>query len=357
LKHLRLWIGLAIGAFFIWLLFRRVDFQALAYSLRGIKYAFLLPSLALISVSFIMRTYRWRFFFVGEAHIPFKKLLTATMIGYMGNVLLPARAGEFIRAYVISRTGSKVAVTKAFATIVAERILDGLCLVALLCFSLFVLPSDKPVTIPAGTFSEQSVALSRGHLLGMAGAALCVLAAAVVLAALICLRSDVVCKMMGKVFSPFSDRAAQHVTRWVASFASGLHVVRDGKRLASVSFLSLLVWLPAGLAIYPVLLAFPGEVQWPWYTSLVVLAVLCVGIMIPAAPGYVGTFHAACVAGLLLCAPVDFDTAVAFAVVYHAANMVVLVIAGLICLWVENVSFLEVARRAETGSAQDAPAG
>jgi uncharacterized membrane protein YbhN (UPF0104 family) len=194
------------------------------------------------------------------------------------------------------------------------------------------------------------------HLGGLAGAALGVLAVAVALTALIYLREDAVSRIVCKVFSPFSDRAAEHATHLVASFASGLHVVRHGKRLASVSLLSLLVWLPAGLAIYPVLHAFPTEVQWPWYTSLVVLAVVCVGIMVPAAPGYVGTFHAACVAGLLLCAPVDFDTALAFSVVYHGANVVVLVIAGLICLAVENVSFLEVVRRAESGSAEDAPA-
>jgi uncharacterized protein (TIRG00374 family) len=344
---------LAIGAFFIWLLFRRVDFQALAYSLRETRYFLLVPSLALVFVSFVMRTYRWRFFFVGDGHIPFRKLFTATMIGYMGNVVLPARAGEFIRAYVISRTGSGVAATKAFATIVAERVLDGACLVVLLCLSMLVLPSNKPVTIPSGTLFERPVTI---HLEGLAGTALGVLAVAVALAALIYLRKDAVSRIVGKVFAVFSDRAAQHVTHSVESFASGLDIVRDKRRLASVSFLSLLVWLPAGLAIYPVLRAFPTEVQWPWYTSLVVLAVVCVGIMVPAAPGFVGTFHAACVAGLLLCAPVDFDTALAFSVVYHGANMVVLVIAGLICLGVENVSFLEVVRRAESGTAEDAPA-
>ena len=118
----------------------------------------------------------------------------------------------------------------------------------------------------------------------------------------------------------------------------------------------MLVWAPAILAIYPVLHAFPVEFQWPWYTPVVVVAILCVGVMIPASPGFVGTFHAFCVAGLLLCAPVKYETAVAFAVVYHAANMIALVAVGVICLWVENVSFLEVARRAESGSAQDAPA-
>jgi len=93
--------------------------------------------------------------------------------------------------------------------------------------------------------------------------------------------------------------------------------------------------------------AFPEEVQWPWYTSIVVLAVVCVGLMIPAAPGFVGTFHAFCVAALLLCAPVGLDNAVAFSVVYHGATMIALVAVGVLCLWAENLSFVEVTRSAE----------
>jgi hypothetical protein len=55
----------------------------------------------------------------------------------------------------------------------------------------------------------------------------------------------------------------------------------------------------------------------------------------------------------MLCAPVQYETAVAFAVVFHAANMIALVAVGVICLWMENVSFLEVARRAEETSVED----
>ena len=350
LKHLRLWIGIALGGFFVWLLVRRLDFQALLSSLQEIRYSLLIPSLALVLLSFAVRAYRWGHFFVGEEHIPYRKLCTATMIGYMGNALLPARAGEFIRAYVISKTQSGIAASKAFATIVAERILDGIALVVLLCFALLVLPSDRPAKIPEGTFFEQSVTISRSHLLGLAGGAMAVIAVVALVVALIHVRRDAVSTIVGRIFSVFSDRAAQRVTRAIASFASGLDIVRDKRRLAFVSFLSVFVWLPAGLAIYPMLRAFPTEIQWPWYTPVVVLAVVCVGIMIPAAPGFVGTFHAFCVAALLLCAPVDFETAVAFSVVYHAANMIVLVVVGVICLSMENMSFMEAARSAESGS-------
>ena len=335
LRHIRLVLGLAVGALFVWLLVRRLDFEALWRSLQGMRYPLLIPSLALALLGFVARAYRWGFLFVAGERIPFKKLYTATMIGFMGNALLPARAGEFIRAYVLSRSHGNLAASKAFATIVGERILDGIALTLLLCLVLIVLPAGEPVVIPEGTFFEQSVTITEGWFLSIAAGALGIFAGAAAVVALIYLKGEVVARVLGETVSRFSQRAGQRVTHLVTAFASGFDVVRDKRRLATAAILSVLV--------------FPDEVHWPWYTSIVVLAVVCVGIMIPASPGFVGTFHAFCVVALMLCARIDFDSAVAFSVIYHGATMVVLVAVGLICLWVENLSFVEVARRAGSG--------
>lgn len=349
MRHIRLVLGLAVGALFVWLLVRRLDFEALWRSLQGMRYPLLIPSLALALLGFVARAYRWGFLFVASERIPFRKLYTATMIGFMGNALLPARAGEFIRAYVLSRSHGNLSASKAFATIVGERILDGIALTLLLCLVLIVLPAGEPVVIPEGTFFEQSVTITEGWFLSIAAGALGIFAGAAVVVALIYLKGDVVARVLGETVSRFSQRAGQRVTQLITTFASGFDVVRDRRRLATAGVLSVLVWAPAALAINPMLRAFPDEVHWPWYTSIVVLAVVCVGIMIPASPGFVGTFHAFCVVALMLCARIDFDSAVAFSVIYHGATMVVLVAVGLICLWVENLSFAEVARRAGSG--------
>ncbi len=353
LRHIRLILGLAVGAFFVWLLVRRLDFEALWRSLQGMRYLLLIPSLALAMLGFVARAYRWGYLFVASERIPFRRLYTATMIGFMGNALLPARAGEFIRAYVLSRTQGDLPMSKAFATIVGERILDGMALTLLLCLVLLVLPSGEPVVIPEGTFFEQSVTITESWFLGIAAGAVGVFAGAAVIVALIYLKGDAVAGIVGRMVSRFSQRAGERTTRLITAFASGFDVVRDKRRLAAAGVLSVLVWAPAALAINPLLLALPEKIQWPWYTSIVVLTVVCVGIMIPASPGFVGTFHAFCVVGLMLCARVSFDNAVAFSVIYHGASMVVLVAIGVICLWVENLSFAEVARRAgsDSGSA------
>ena len=345
MRNLRLWIGLVVGAFFVWLLVKRLDFGELLRSLQGIRYPLLIPSLVLAMLGFVARAYRWGYLFVASERIPFKKLYTATMIGFMGNALLPARAGEFIRAYVISKAHGRLPTSRAFATIVGERILDGIVLTVLLCLVLLILPSGQPVVIPEGTFFEQSVTITESWFLRIAVAAFGVFAGAAVVVALVYLKGDAVARVFGNAFSVFSQRAGRRAADIVTGFASGFDVLRERRRLATAGALSVLVWAPAALAVYPMLRAFPEEIQWPWYTSIVVLTVVCVGIMIPASPGFVGTFHAFCVVALMLCARVDFDSAVAFSVVYHAATMTVLVAIGVICLWVENLSFGEVARR------------
>ncbi len=351
MKYLRQLIGVLVGALFIWLLVRRLDFAALADSFRQIRYPLIVPSLVLALLGFVARAYRWRYLFPSEEHIRFRKLYTATMIGFMGNALLPARAGEFIRAYVISKAKNKLAVSKAFATIVSERLFDGTMLVLLLGFTLLVLPFDKAVVIPEGTFFERSITITQAHLLRMAATTCVVLAVAVGFIALVCLKGETLARAIGRGTPAVFQKMAEHLTRLTVSFASGFDVVRDRRRLVAVGALSILVWGPAVLAVYPMLRAFPEDIAWPWYTSIVVLTVVCLGLTIPAAPGFVGTFHAFCVAALLLCAPVPirFDSAVAFSVVYHGATMIALVVVGLICLWVENLSLVEVTRSAGDG--------
>jgi len=348
-KYLRPVIGALVGALFIWLLVRRLDLAELARSFRQIRYPLILPSLLLALLGFVARAYRWRYLFSREEQIRFRKLYTATMIGFMGNALLPARAGEFIRAYVISKAKNKLAVSKAFATIVSERLFDGAVLMLFLCFTLLILPSDKPVVIPAGTFFERSVILTQTHLLRMAAIACGGLVLATGLVLFIYLKGESVARTIGGSTPAMFQKLGKHLTRLTISFTSGFDIVRDRRRLVTVALLSLLVWAPAALAVYPMLHAFPEDISWPWYTSIVVTTIVCVGLLIPAAPGFVGTFHVFCVAALLLCAPapIRFDSAVAFSVVYHGATMMALVVVGLVCLSVENLSLVEVTRTAQ----------
>src|SRR5262249_974346 len=80
-----------------------------------------------------MRAGRWYYLFPPGSHP--SHLFNALMIGYMGNNVLPLRAGEGLRAYVASRRGQRF--WTVLATIVVERVLDGLA-VGLIVVALFL---------------------------------------------------------------------------------------------------------------------------------------------------------------------------------------------------------------------------
>ncbi|MBI2845734.1 MAG: flippase-like domain-containing protein, partial [Chloroflexi bacterium] len=131
-------IGLLLTIIFAGLALYRLDLATVISTLASANY-FLLPFAAIFTlVGYIFRTARWRFILAPAKDISLPRLFPVLIIGFAANNLLPARLGEFVRAYLL---GSKENISKSlsFATIVLERILDGLTLIAILALvSLFV---------------------------------------------------------------------------------------------------------------------------------------------------------------------------------------------------------------------------
>ena len=87
----------------------------------------------------MVRALRWQYLLAPLGPTRFSTAFRATVIGFAATFLLPARAGEVIRPYLLARR-EELSATAAFATIILERLLD-LLTVALL-FALFVLTAD-----------------------------------------------------------------------------------------------------------------------------------------------------------------------------------------------------------------------
>jgi hypothetical protein len=96
------------------------------------------------------------------------------------------------------------------------------------------------------------------------------------------------------------------------------------------------------------------------FQSYVLLCVLVVGVMIPAAPGLIGTFQAAIRVGLALFLPGDMvrGAGLAFANVLWLCQTGQQIAFGLIFLSLDRLSFRDVAGELdEAGKASRAPAG
>jgi uncharacterized protein (TIRG00374 family) len=251
------------------------------------------------------------------------------MIGYMANNVLPLRAGEFVRVYIVARRWRPVGSTAGahpfwttLATLVVERVLDSLAIV--LVFAVLVL------LVPVPRFLE--------------------------LAALIVLAIDLagIAVLVALVAAP--DRCARLITaltrRWpllqqravtiFRTFVYGLDGIRTPAHVIPLALWTVGVWLMPALAAWTMLLAL--DLRLPFVAGWAVLAFVGLGISIPSAPGYVGVFHAAAVlaVGLFGVAPAP---ALGYALLFHVSQIVPITVIGWLYLLREQVSLGEAAAR------------
>ena len=132
-------IGLVISSVFLYLAFRKVDYSELWSALKEANYWYIIPNIILVILSMWMRAYRWRFMIDPIKKVGLSRLFSSVMIGFMANNVLPARLGEFVRAYSLG-TKENISRSATFATIVIERIFDGFSLLFILWLSLLLSP-------------------------------------------------------------------------------------------------------------------------------------------------------------------------------------------------------------------------
>lgn len=235
-----------------------------------------------------------------------------TTVGYMGNNALPARAGDILKAMLTAqRSGPPtLARRQAFGTLVAERLLDAVALAVL--FAVVVLFGDLPLGL-----SGTTAALLAGGLL-LAAAAVVVLA-----------------------------------PRARGLLAALLEPSREllGARGAVLLGLSALLWLAEG-AVYAVLGGVAG-VPLSLSDGLYVMALANVAAMLPAAPGYIGTFDAAVVIGVRLSGAGASAVALPYVVLVRFVLFVPITLVGLVLL-LARYGGLATARAAVRGRAAGA---
>lgn len=333
----RLLVGIAISAFFLWLVVRKMDLAEAVASLRRVDWPLLIPALVLFLASFALRAVRWQVLVAPIGTVGFSSSFRATMVGFMGNSIFPARMGEFLRAYVLTRR-ERLRFESVFATIVIERLFDGYMLLLFLFAALLLAPLHGTGGSLLRTGIVFALLLYTGALIGM-----------LFLHHRKAPTLGVIAKLLR--WAPGHERLLRSLDR----FATGLTIFDSGRQLAVVAGWTFVVWLMSMVVIYPVLWAFPLGVTLPWYAPYVITPIVALGVLIPSAPGYAGPYHAACVAAILLMAPnADANASRAFAFVLHALNMIPIIIVGLVVVWLEGLSLGDLSRR---GLSQDAQGG
>ena len=281
-SHLRTIIVLALAAALVGLFLYRVDLVRVAAEIARARPEWLALSLATTIVNLAIRAFRWQYLLEPLGHTTFARAFRATAVGFAANSVLPARAGEVIRPYFLARTervGGRMSATGAFATIILERLLDVITVLALLASYVFIFGRDLRLTNP--------VAVT--WLKGIGGVAAAV--AFGVLVILFVLAGDP--ERLGRA----TERLARVVPSFAAviariaeKFARGLGAIRRPGRLLVALAWSFPLWLSIAEGIWAVAVAF--RLTMPFTGSFVVIALLVLGVAVPT-PGAIGGFHAA----------------------------------------------------------------
>lgn len=314
---------MAVSAGLLVFLFSKIDFNRLWAVIKSAN-PWLVAAAAILNLAFfIVRAVRWRYLMEPvKKGVSLMDLLSATMIGFMANNVLPARLGEFVRAYALARR-EDVPKSSVFATVVVERLFDTMSVLLLLVVVLAYMPKEIAGGSLAGTFRNTGIV------------SLWLYAGAITAIGFFVYKPHVVTKAISLVLSPLSVRLADKAAELAGMFATGLGVVRDPKLLALILFYSALHWAPLYLPIWLLFKSF--GLGFGVYEALFFLVVTAFSVAVPSTPGFVGTFEAAG-AGAMMLLGMDKESALGFAILAHAASFIPVTLIGFVFLYRENLS-------------------
>lgn len=299
------WLGLNIGisAFFIWLAVRGIDFTELSKSFLGVSIGFVFLSIVINLFSCWLRAIRWQYLLAPIKRVSTYNVFSALMIGLMINNVLPFRLGEFVRGYALKQSDN-ISFSASMGTVVVERIIDVLTLLIIFASILFLFPF--PDWVKTGSIL---VAL--------------IVAVSIVILYLLAKQSEFALRVIRRATRLISEKLSQQVEKMARSFIEGITFLHSAKAYVIISILSILIWVIYIYVYSTMLMAchFDSLYQLGTADAVVVMVFTSFAIMIPAAPGYVGTFHEIAKQSLMLL-HVDREQALGFAILFHASQYV-----------------------------------
>jgi hypothetical protein len=313
-------MGVAISLALIVWLFRSVDRQQLWAQLLRTDWRWLALAVLLAPAGLVVRARRWRYLFPPGSDPP--GLVPSVMIGYMVNNVLPLRAGEIVRVYVVSRRWRREgSFWTAAATLIVERVLDSLCIVLILVGLVFLIEVPRVIQWAAAIMLAVDVA----------GISVLVAIA----------RSPVRFRRLIERLTARWPGIQARLLRAFETFLNGLDGIRARGHVIPIILWTVVVWLIPAAAAWTGLRA--ANLALPWLAGWVVLAFVGLGVSIPSAPGYVGVFHAAALLAVRVFG-VGETEGLGYAIIFHASQFIPVTLVGWFYLVREHMTIGEAAR-------------
>jgi uncharacterized protein (TIRG00374 family) len=342
LRSLRFLIPFGISAVLLFLVFRSVQSEAsqltgsqlsdqLVATLVAANWRLLPVAIVLYFVGVWLRSARWGLL-LPEHAVKTSTLFRALVVGFTVNNLLPLRMGEVARAYLLARW-CRIPYGATVASLLVERVLDGLSLAVLLLLALTLVPAP-------GYLLLVGVLAAAGFL---GGAALLALAA---------WRASAVTAAARFIARLLPSRLGAVIERLATNFARSLSLVHSPGRLARLLGLSLLAWCFELGLFFVLLVSFGLGASYP--LALLVGSAANFATLVPSSPGYAGTFDSVVIKVLGDAAGVGAVQALAYDIAVHATLFLPVVAVGTLVLWLSHMTFGQITHTPDRPAAAQA---
>ncbi len=284
--------------------------------------------LLILGFIFVMATYwaraiRWQYLLAPVGPTRFRTVLRTTVIGFAALAILPARVGEVLRPYLLARREG-LATTATMATVVMERVLDLIAVLALLAIYVWGFTGDSPLPDKLLNPVKVSATLAAA-VAGVLMAVMWVLAT----------HPERIGRLAAAAARILPGRLSERVGDLATTFSGGFAATRNPRALLFATIWSFPLWLAIAAEAWAVTVAF--GIDMPFAGTFLLQALLVIGVAVPT-PGGVGSYHEAYRIGVTTFFGADNDRAVAAAIVTHAISFVPVVLLGVIFMAQDGLS-------------------
>lgn len=306
MKKWQFWVGVLISAAFLWYALKGLQLDQFWDAISHANYWWIIPGVAVYFVAVWARAWRWHYLLKPIKEIPTSTMFPIVTIGYMGNNIYPARAGEVLRAVVLKRREG-VPVSASLATVIVERIFDGVVMLAFIFLNLSELARITGGSGMVGTIDIQQLALlGTGAFIG-----------ALVIFLLAAMFPQITAKVgLWVIEHLLPKRLHEQVAGVMNKFLDGLASLRSPFNILMVFVTSVVIWLLEVVKYWFVMHAFNFEVS--FFALMLMNGIVNLMTTLPGAPGYIGTFDGPGIA-ILVAYKVSQATATGYTLVLHAA--------------------------------------
>mgnify|MGYP004002419719 CR=1 FL=1 len=310
-------IAVILSVAIIAVILTKLDLSEIWRSLVNTNLWFILVAVLALFLNLVSRGYRWSALLAPVGRFsPIRECYPLYSIAFAANIIIPFRAGDFIRVILFCSRHRQVAKASVLATIVLEHLVDFLTVVGLIFVVIAIADVPPEIATITDTIGIMGVIMLIGFWL------------------LVQKPAFARRMMQFSQFLPgFLANPLNHIFETTIEIFSGF---RSPITAFAISFWSFVQWFSGWMMTA----AFVAAVQLdlPWHVVLLVLAVGTLGAMIPITPGNIGVVHALYVL-VLVYFDVDINTAFTFALLMHGIPLVIIVLNGLVATYLRHLPF------------------